>query len=143
MPKLSTSSCFAFIATYFLLEAIRKFPDVLFVHASTSSVYGAQAVGNEELKLQPISTYGVTKLAAEQLITCYRDNFKLKTIIFRYFSIYGPNQRPDMAYSIIINSINKGREIKIFGDGNQTRSNTYISDIVAATIMGLFIFQKN
>jgi len=125
------------LSTYSLLEAMRLHTHVHLVHASTSSVYGLQAVGAENSKLEPVSPYGVTKLAAEQLIASYNCAFNLRSTILRYFSVYGPNQRPDMAFSMMIDAIAQGREITIFGDGKQTRSNTYIDDVARATSLAV------
>lgn len=118
-----------------LLEALRGFPNVHLVHASTSSVYGQFANGDESTPLKPYSPYGVTKLAAENLISAYRQNFGLSATVLRYFSIYGPNQRPDMAYSKFIQRLISGEDLDVYGDGLQIRSNTFIGDIVGATRM--------
>jgi UDP-glucose 4-epimerase len=96
-------------------------------------VYGEFANGDESPSTNPFSPYGVTKLAAENLITAYRNNFGISATILRYFSVFGPSQRPDMAYSKFIDSLLLNREIEIFGDGEQRRSNTFISDVVEAT----------
>lgn len=106
-----------------------------FIQASTSSVYGKRAVGNEDEELNPTSPYGVSKLAAEKLLLAYNDWFGTPVKILRYFSVYGPNQRPDMAFSRIISALDSGSEFTIYGDGNQRRSNTYIDDVVEATIL--------
>ena len=108
-----------------------------FVHVSTSSVYGIDAVGDESVPLQPISPYGVTKLAAEQLIAAYGASFRLPWLVLRYFSIFGPRQRPDMGYHIMIEALLDGRPVTVFGDGRQSRSNTYVDDCVAGTIAAL------
>ena len=109
-----------------------------FLHISTSSVYGKFATGDETSNIDPISPYGVTKAAAEMLLKGYQTNFNLEFIILRYFSVYGPGQRPDMAYSKFINSIANGKTIDIYGDGKQVRSNTYISDCIQGTLGALF-----
>ena len=116
-----------------VLEWLRVNTATHLIHASTSSVYGAVATGDETDATSPISPYGVTKLAAEHLISAYRQTYGLKTTILRYFSVYGPNQRPDMAYSRFCEHLIDGTTIDVFGDGNQTRSNTYIDDVVEAT----------
>jgi len=121
------------VAVSRLLEALKEFPAVHLVHASTSSVYGQFATGDESTPLKPCSPYGVTKLAAENLIGAYRENFGISATILRYFSIFGPNQRPDMAYSKFIRQMISGEQIEIYGDGSQIRSNTFIDDIVSAT----------
>ena len=105
------------------------------VQISTSSVYGETATGNEESDLKPTSPYGISKLAAENLIDAYSTQFGLRYTILRYFSVYGPRQRPDMAYNLICQSILEGKEFLVFGDGTQSRSNTFVSDVVDATII--------
>lgn len=109
-----------------------------FVQASTSSVYGTFATGDENSMLRPNSPYGVTKLAAENLLLAHAQNFGLPYSILRYFSVFGPQQRPDMAFSIFANLIDRDLEITIFGDGSQSRSNTYIDDVVISTIIAGF-----
>lgn len=107
------------------------------VHASTSSVYGANATGDEDALTLPVSPYGVTKLAAEHLLRAYREAFGLPLTILRYFSIYGPRQRPDMAYRRFCERLLRGEPIPVYGDGLQSRSNTYVTDCVTATIAAL------
>ena len=118
-----------------LLEAARTARIGQFIHISTSSVYGKEATQGEEALLQPFSPYGITKLAAEQLCRAYAANFGLPFTILRYFSVYGPRQRPDMGYHKLINDLARGEVFTVFGDGEQTRSNTYVGDAVAATIL--------
>jgi len=120
-----------------LLEAARAARLQQFIHISTSSVYGREATQGEDAALQPISPYGVTKLAAEHLCRAYEANFSLPLTILRYFSVYGPRQRPDMGYHKLINNLLRGGTFTIFGDGEQTRSNTYVGDAVAATILAM------
>ena len=120
-----------------LLEACRDAEVRRFLHASTSSVYGLEAVGDESMPLRPISPYGVTKLAAEHLILAHVATFGFPAVIVRYFSIFGPRQRPDMAYHKFIEAMLDGRPITIFGDGEQTRSNTFITDAVDGTVRAL------
>lgn len=108
-----------------------------FVQASTSSVYGAEATGAEEASTLPVSPYGVTKLAAEHLLRAHSETYGLPLTILRYFSIYGPRQRPDMAYRIFCERLLRGEPITVFGDGGQSRSNTYVADCVAATVAAL------
>jgi len=118
-----------------LLSAISNLNhSIKLVHISTSSVYGKIANGTEESEKIPSSPYGVTKLAAENLVYAYADNIKLDFNILRYFSVYGPGQRTDMAYSKFIDAIYYGKTINIYGDGKQSRTNTYIDDCVNATI---------
>jgi nucleoside-diphosphate-sugar epimerase len=105
------------------------------VHISTSSVYGRVATGDESSPTIPYSPYGVTKLAAENLIRAFADNSCLDFNILRYFSVYGPDQRPDMAYSRFISAIYNDETINLYGDGTQSRTNTYISDCITATVM--------
>ena len=108
-----------------------------FIQASTSSVYGANATGDESAPTLPVSPYGVTKLAGEHLLRAYSEAFDLPFTILRYFSIYGPRQRPDMAYRIFCENLLQGKPITIFGDGLQSRSNTFVSDCVSATVAAL------
>jgi nucleoside-diphosphate-sugar epimerase len=108
-----------------------------FVHVSTSSVYGANAVGDESQPTAPVSPYGVTKLAAEHLVLAYVKEFSFPATILRYFSVYGPRQRPDMAYHIFIKAMMEERPIMLYGDGRQSRSNTYVSDCVRGTLQAL------
>lgn len=123
------------LATQRLLEAARHYSVAHFIHASTSSVYGRNADGDEASPLRPVSPYGVTKLAAEHLCLAYRENFGIPVTILRYFSVYGPRQRPDMGYHILIRSILEGTPFPLYGDGEQTRSNTFIRDCIAATLL--------
>jgi UDP-glucose 4-epimerase len=90
-----------------------------------------------------VSPYGVTKLAAEELIKAYNRTYNLNFTILRYFSVYGPGQRPDMAYNKIINSILNNKEVEIYGDGSQTRTNTFISDCIEATLSTVKLLPKN
>lgn len=117
-----------------LLEFAKNRRVKKFVHASTSSVYGKSAIGDESSELYPISPYGVSKLAAEKLLKAYQVTFNIPTVVLRYFSVYGPGQRPDMAYSKLIAAALTGQEFCLFGDGHQKRSNTYIDDVVDASI---------
>ncbi len=124
-------------ATQRLLEAVRRTPTVQkVIYASTSSVYGRYSTGDEMIPTRPISPYGVTKLAAENLCRSYEE-FGVPVVVLRYFSVYGPRQRPDMGYHRFIAGLLEGREITIFGDGQQVRGNTYIDDCVEATIAAL------
>jgi nucleoside-diphosphate-sugar epimerase len=104
------------------------------IQASTSSVYGADATGDEHSETRPVSPYGVTKLAAEHLLRAHHESFGLPLTILRYFSVYGPRQRPDMAYRIFCERLLAGEPITVYGDGEQSRSNTFVTDVVAATV---------
>ncbi len=104
-----------------------------FIHASTSSIYGSLVLGDEQTKPQPVSPYGITKLAGEHLAQVYNNQFGLPASILRYFSVYGPRQRPDMGYYLFIDRILQDRPITVFGTGDQLRGNTYVGDIVRAT----------
>jgi nucleoside-diphosphate-sugar epimerase len=108
-----------------------------FVQISTSSVYGKNAVGNEEQPIRPVSPYGVTKLAAENLALAHWRDSGFPALILRYFSVYGPGQRPDMAYRKFIDNALKGKPITLYGSGEQSRSNTFIDDCVGATVASL------
>jgi len=121
-----------------LAEACRDVGTVnKFVHISTSSVYGLQALGDETAPVKPVSPYGVTKLAAENLLTAYRDMFDFPVSIVRLFSVYGPRQRPDMAWHIFIDRIAHGQPVRVFGDGHQSRSSTFVDDAVGGIIGAL------
>ncbi|MFO0813513.1 MAG: GDP-mannose 4,6-dehydratase [Gemmatales bacterium] len=127
------------LATKRLLEAIKEHRPQLqrFIQASTSSVYGKFASGDESLPTRPISPYGVTKLAAEQLCGAYAEAFGIPVVVLRYFSVYGPRQRPDMGYQRFIKALATKKPITVYGDGHQVRGNTYVSDCVVATIAAL------
>ena len=122
-------------ATQRLVEAMRQHSRARLVHASTSSVYGREALGAEDTLPQPVSPYGITKLAAEHLCQAYRENFGLDVVVLRYFSLYGPRQRPDMGYYLFIDALLHDRRITLYGDGEQTRGNTFVLDIVDANVL--------
>lgn len=128
------SSC-NLVATQRLLDAARDVRLPQFIHISTSSVYGKEATQGEDAALTPFSPYGITKLAAEQLCRAYHANYGVPYTILRYFSVYGPRQRPDMAYHILIRCLLRGQPFTLFGDGEQSRSNTYVTDCVRATML--------
>ena len=113
-----------------ILDSIEANSTQKIIQISTSSVYGKVAVGNERSETKPISPYGVSKLAAENLIKVIADQKNLDFNILRLFSVYGPRQRPDMAYDILTRQILANETITIFGDGEATRSNTYVEDVV-------------
>ena len=120
-----------------LLEAVKANGQVeKLVYASSSSVYGrtADLPMTEESRPQPISPYGVTKLAAEHLCLLYYVNFGLPVMCLRYFTVYGPRQRPDMAFNKFVSAMLAGRPITVYGDGEQTRDFTYVSDVVEANL---------
>ncbi len=122
-------------ATQLLLEWYKERKLKKFVYASSSSVYGDVPLPmREDVRIQPVSPYGVTKLAAEHLCYLYWKNFGLPTVSLRYFSVYGPRQRPDMAINKFVNAIFQKKPITVFGDGSQTRDFTYVSDVVDANI---------
>ena len=106
-----------------------------FLHCSTSSVYGRFATGDEHAPLAPVSPYGITKLAAEQLCRAYGEKDGLRFTILRLFSVYGPRQRPDMGYNIFIRKLLAGETIIVDGDGADSRSNTYIADCVEGLLL--------
>jgi nucleoside-diphosphate-sugar epimerase len=123
-------------ATQRLLEACVGLPLHRVVYASSSSVYGdnVSIPMREDALPQPVSPYGVTKLAAEQLCYLYFVNHRVPTTSVRYFTVYGPRQRPDMAFHKFLKAAIHGEPITLYGDGEQTRDFTYVSDAVAATI---------
>ena len=123
-------------ATQRLLEAVKGRPIARLVYASSSSVYGDVAAipMQERSVLQPVSPYGVTKLAAEHLCHLYYVNHGVPTVSLRYFTVYGPRQRPDMAFHRFIRAALLGEGITLYGDGEQTRDFTFVADAVAATI---------
>jgi len=124
------------LATQRLLEALKESPIDRFVFAGSSSVYGdAEMYPTKESALpRPVSPYGVTKLAAEHLAFLYAKNFGLPVVSVRLFTVYGPRQRPDMAFSLFMQAMVDGDAIEIFGDGEQSREFTYVSDAVDGTI---------
>jgi UDP-glucuronate 4-epimerase len=124
-------------ATQRLLEAAKGKPDLhRFVYASSSSVYGdvAPIPMREDAYLQPLSPYGVTKLAAEHLCHLYFANYGVPAVSLRFFTVYGPRQRPDMAFNRFIRAAFGQSPITLYGDGEQTRDFTFIADIVAANL---------
>jgi nucleoside-diphosphate-sugar epimerase len=122
-------------ATQRLLEAVKGSKSLKrFVYGSTSSVYGKFASGDETLPTKPVSPYGVTKLAGEHLAKAHLEIFGTPVVVLRFFSVYGPRQRPDMAYNIFIKSLLAGTPITVYGDGQQVRGNTYVADCVEAVI---------
>ncbi|WP_437754221.1 NAD-dependent epimerase/dehydratase family protein [Sorangium sp. So ce1389] len=128
------------LATQRLLEAARTHGQVRkLVYASSSSVYGdtEEVPMHESSRTAPHSPYGVTKLAGEHLCELYRRNFGLPTVSLRYFTVYGPRQRPDMAFHRFISAILRGETVRMHGDGEQTRDFTYVSDAVQANVAAM------
>jgi UDP-glucose 4-epimerase len=123
-------------ATQRLLEAVKGRPLQKFVYASSSSVYGdgVPIPMQEQTYLQPLSPYGVTKLAAEHLCNLYCANHGVPSVSLRFFTVYGPRQRPDMAFHRFIRAARTGEAITLYGDGHQTRDFTFVADIVAASL---------
>jgi UDP-glucose 4-epimerase len=124
-------------ATQVLLEAATTAPALeRFVYASSSSVYGDNTPMpfREDALPQPVSPYGVSKLAAEQLCYLYHANFRVPTVSLRYFTVYGPRQRPDMGFHRFLRATLRNEPITVYGDGQQTRDFTYVHDAVSATI---------
>lgn len=123
------------LATQRLLEATVAAATPRLVYASSSSVYGdaASLPLREDSPCRPVSPYGVTKLAAEHLVHLYGVNHGLPVVSLRYFTVYGPRQRPDMAFHRFLAAARDGTPIRLFGDGSQTRDFTYVDDIVRAT----------
>jgi len=128
------SSC-NLLATQRLIDAFRGSESLKkFIYASTSSVYGKFSSGDEQVSTRPVSPYGVTKLAGELLCQAFREEFHLPAVVLRYFSVYGPGQRPDMGYHKFVKAMLEGTPITVYGDGHQSRGNTFVSDCVDATI---------
>ncbi len=122
------------LATQRLLEAARAHPPAKFVYASSSSVYGEALCRPtpESAHPRPVSPYGVTKLAGEQLCELYRVAHGLPTAALRLFTVYGPRQRPDMAFARLLAAASGGPAFPLYGDGGQTRDFTYVTDVVSA-----------
>ena len=123
-------------ATQVLLEACRDRTLEKVVYSSSSSVYGDVVAMpmREDALPQPISPYGVTKLAAEQLCHLYQVNFGVPAVSLRYFTVYGPRQRPDMAFHRFLRAAIDGQPITLYGDGHQTRDFTFVADAVEANL---------
>jgi UDP-glucuronate 4-epimerase len=124
------------LATQRLLEAVRGAPGPRVVFASSSSVYGNadRYPVREEDPALPVSPYGATKLSAEHLCRLYGTTFGVPVVVLRYFSIYGPRQRPDMAFTRFIDALTAGTPLEVHGDGRQVRDFTFVDDAVAATL---------
>ena len=124
------------LATQRLLERYRGDALERFVYASSSSIYGdaERYPTDESLMPRPFSPYGVTKLAGEHLLNLYGRNFGLATAALRYFTVYGPRQRPDMAFHRFCRSMLRGEPIVVYGDGRQSRDFTFIDDCIEANV---------
>ncbi len=120
------------MVTQLLLEAAKEVKPAKFVYASTSSVYGDtdDLPMREEGGTRPVSPYGATKLAAEHLCHLYCKAFGVPTVALRFFTVYGPRQRPDMFFHIFMRALLRGDEVPLYDDGEQTRDFTYCGDIV-------------
>ncbi len=126
-------------ATQKLLEAAKNSHLKKLIYASSSSVYGLcpELPMTESSPLLPYSPYGVTKLAAENLCQLYFENYSVPTVSLRFFTVYGPGQRPDMAFHKFLKAIDENKPIHLYGDGTQTRDFTYIDDIIDANVHSL------
>ena len=126
------------LASQRLFEAAAR-DGVRVVFASSSSVYGAaeRYPTPEDTPPHPLSPYGITKLACEHLADAYRRQFGLDVVVLRYFNAFGPRQRPDMAFTRIVLALAEGGTFELYGDGDQSRSWTYVSDIVEGTILAM------
>jgi len=124
------------LATQRLLERYRERPPGRFVYASSSSVYGdAEKYPTDEAMLpRPFSPYGVTKLAGEHLVLLYARNFGMKVAALRYFTVYGPRQRPDMGFHRFCKALLHGEPLVVYGDGRQSRDFTYVDDAIEANV---------
>ncbi len=123
------------LATQHLLEAAKHRPGQRFVYASSSSVYGQaeKLPTHESATPAPFSPYGITKLSGEHLCDAYHANYGVESVVLRFFSVYGPRQRPDMAFSRFCTAALAGLALEVMGDGGQTRDFTFVDDVVAAT----------
>ncbi len=123
------------LATQHLLEAAKIYPEKRFVYASSSSIYGQadRFPTDEDVTPRPFSPYGTTKLAGEHLCSLYHGNYGVQTVTLRYFSVFGPRQRPDMGFTIFCRAALRGERVPVFDDGRQTRDFTYVGDVVEAT----------
>jgi nucleoside-diphosphate-sugar epimerase len=124
------------LVTQHILETCRDFPIAKLVYASSSSIYGdAESFPTPETVLpRPVSPYGVTKLAGEYLCEVYRTNFGVPTASLRLFTVYGPGQRPDMAFARLVRCAIRGDAFQLLGDGEQSRDFTFVGDVVRAMV---------
>jgi UDP-glucuronate 4-epimerase len=126
------------LATQRVFEAAAQ-AGVRVVFASSSSIYGEaeRYPTPEDVVPRPLSPYGITKLSAEHLARAYARSFGLDVVVLRYFNAYGPRQRPDMAFPRVVEALVAGRPFTLFGDGEQSRSFTYVGDVVEASILAM------
>jgi len=127
------------LATQTVLEALKETTVAKVIHASSSSIYGDEAPlpTREDANPRPISPYGVTKLGAENLCRTYHRSFGMPIVMLRYFTVYGPRQRPDMAFHRFIHSAVSGSPIVVYGDGTASRDFTYVAEAVDGTILAM------
>ena len=127
------------LATQMVLEACRRRGVPKVVYASSSSVYGDtdELPMHEEANCRPVSPYGVTKLAGEQLCRLYWKNHGVPTVALRFFTVYGPRQRPDMAFHLFLRALHEGRPLEMYGTGGQTRDFTFVDDIVSGIVLAM------
>jgi nucleoside-diphosphate-sugar epimerase len=127
------------LATQLVLEACHEVGVPKLVYASSSSVYGDtdRLPMREDATCCPVSPYGVTKLAGEQLCRLYHRNYGVAAVSLRFFTVYGPRQRPDMAFHIFLRALFEGRPLEVYGEGNQTRDFTFVSDIVEGIVLAM------
>jgi UDP-glucuronate 4-epimerase len=126
--------------TALLLELSKRFGIGRFVFASSSSIYGTTSkspFSEEEANPYPISPYGVTKLAGEKLCYCFSHLYQMPVVCLRFFTVYGPRQRPDLAIHKFATRMVQGKEIPLFGDGHSLRDYTYIDDTVEGVLASL------
>ena len=130
------------LATQRVFESAAR-AGVRVVFASSSSVYGdaERYPTSEDAQPSPISPYGITKLGCEQLAYAYAKGFGLETVVLRYFTVYGPRQRPDMAFARVVDALARGASFELYGDGLQSRSFTFVADAVAATVAAMELGQ--
>jgi nucleoside-diphosphate-sugar epimerase len=136
-PSFETYLLKNVLATQRVLESVSTLRTSKLVFASSSSVYGdSESYPTSEMTLpRPVSPYGVTKLAAEALCHLYWKNYGMPTVSVRYFTIYGPRQRPDMAFNRLIRAALDASAFELYGDGTQTRDFTFVSDAVEGTLL--------
>ena len=127
------------LGTQMVLESCRRAGVPKVVYASSSSVYGDtdELPMHEEANCRPVSPYGVTKLAGEQLCRLYWKNHGVPAVSLRFFTVYGPRQRPDMAFHLFLRAMHEGRPLEMYGTGNQTRDFTFVDDIVGGILLAM------